>query len=100
LVAHGNLIVNQAYLTNCKNAKYTDIDDVTIGKQLSLTPGYLHKAVDVLSEFGILLMFVLWRKHIEDSGEYAFEYITRISFNLIRTKRVRLAQRDSIVCTI
>ena len=93
LVAHGNLIVNQAYLTNYKNVKYTDINSVTIGQQLSLTSEYLHKAVDVLSEFGILLMFVLWRKHIVNSSEHAFEYINKMSYNLIRTKRVRLAQR-------
>jgi hypothetical protein len=93
LVAHGNLIVNETYILNCKSAKYRDIDKITVGEQLSLDSKYLHKATDVLSEFGILLVFVLWRKHIKDSGEDAFEYINQTSYELIRVKRPRVAQR-------
>jgi len=93
LIAHGNLIVNDIYLARCKSVKYTDIDKVAIGHTLSLTPSYLHKATDILSEFGILLVFVLWRKHLRDSEESAFEYMNRMCYDLIRTKRPRLAQR-------
>ena len=93
LVAHGNLVVNDLYLTNCKNAKYTGINNITTGKQLSLTAKYLHTSADILSEFGILLVFVLWRKHIKNSGEDAFEYMSMTCYNLIRAKRPRLAQQ-------
>ena len=93
LVAHGNLIVNKSYLANCKIAKYTEIEKTTIGQQLSLNYDYLHKATDILSEFGILLVFVLWRKHIADSEEEAFTYLNQTCYDLIRAKRSRLAQR-------
>jgi hypothetical protein len=100
LVAHGNLVVNEPYIVNCKSAKYKDIEKLQVGEQLSLTPRYLHRATDVLSEFGILLVFVLWRKHITNSGEDAFRYINQTSYNIIHAKRSRLAQRPSRICLI
>jgi hypothetical protein len=93
LVAHGNLVVNDSYLKNCKSAKYTAIDKIEVGRKLTLTPKYLHKSADILSEFGILLVFVLWRKHIKDSDEDAFRYMSRTCYDLIRTKRSQLAQQ-------
>jgi hypothetical protein len=93
LVAHGDLIASESYITNCRSAKDTDIEDITVGQQLSLTPEYLHKATDALSEFGILLVFVLWRKHIKNSAEDAFKYVSETCYDLIRKKRSQLAQK-------
>jgi hypothetical protein len=93
LVAHGNLIASESYITNCRSAKDTDIEDITVGQQLSLTPEYLHKATDALSEFGILLVFVLWRKHIKNSAEDAFKYVSETCYDLISKKRSQLAQK-------
>jgi hypothetical protein len=92
LVAHGNLIVNTTYLKRCKEAKLTDIDKFEIGATLTLGPGYLNKALDILIEFGVLLVFTLWKKHIPDSDEKAFEHLGRVAYDFIVKKRPRLAK--------
>ncbi|MBO0733365.1 MAG: hypothetical protein J2P49_03440 [Methylocapsa sp.] len=90
LVAHGNLVVNRAYVENCRIAKLKGIDQVNIWTTLSLGTKYLHNAVDVLYEFGVLLFFVLWRKHIGDEVD-SFEKINRICYELILAKKFKLA---------
>ena len=93
LVAHGNLIVNEIYVRNCKEVKYTDASNLTIGETLRLSPKYLHSSVELLIEFGILLVFVLGKKHITAQDDKAFQYLNHTGFELIASKRPRLARR-------
>jgi hypothetical protein len=93
LVAHGNLVVNRTYVERCCKAQCKDISLGDIGSTLSLKKKYLHDSVDILSEFGILLVFVLWLKHIKGSDEAAFEEINRVCDYFTRSKRPLLASR-------
>lgn len=93
LVAHGNLVVNELYIRNCVEVKYTDVSKLAIGDTLRLTPRYLRSAVDTLTEFGILLIFALWRKHIPLKEERAFSYLNDASLELISARRPKLAKR-------
>jgi hypothetical protein len=87
LVAHGNLIVNQLYIDRCLEAKYPLNKDVTVGSTLTLTTRYLSKSINVLMEFGMLLIFILWRKHVPDSDQEAFECLNDCCYKLISKKR-------------
>jgi hypothetical protein len=87
LVAHGNLIVNQIYIDRCLEAKYRLNGNVKTGSILTLTARYLSRSVSVLMEFGMLLIFTLWRKHIPDSDEDAFSCLNDCCYQLISKKR-------------
>jgi hypothetical protein len=93
LVAHGNLVVNRTYIENCRDAKCKDIERLGVGASLSLDQKYLLRSVEILSEFGILLVFVLWRKHMAESDEEAFRKVNDICYNFIKAGRTRLASR-------
>jgi hypothetical protein len=98
LVAHGNLIVNELYLDRCRDAKLKIHKDVCVGKPLTLTPEYLRKSVGTLMEFGMLLNFMLWRKHIPDSNESAFSCVSDSCYQLIYRKRYNVAKNVLSFC--
>jgi hypothetical protein len=93
LVAHENLVVNRTYVERCLEAKCKGVNLGDIGATLTLSRKYLHNSVDILSEFGILLIFALWRKHIAGGDESAFKEINDVCYDLIEVKRPRLANR-------
>jgi len=90
LVAHGNLIVNDTYRNKCKEAKVSTIEE--IGVALELNQEYLNNAVEVLTEFGVLLIFTLWKKHFVKSDEYAFKHISKTCYNFIVAEQFNLAK--------
>jgi hypothetical protein len=49
------------------------------------------KSVDILTEFGLLLVFSLWKKHFKDSDKQAFGHINQVCYNLIRAKQFDVA---------
>ena len=93
LVAHGNLIINRIYMKNCEAVGLTGSDKLELGRSLKLKSGYLHRSTDILCEFGIVLIFVLWRKHVKWSDEDAFKYLNGVCYNLIVEKRYGLARK-------
>ena len=90
LVAHGNLVVNRAYRKRCEEAKLKMVPE--LGTELNLEPEYLDNAVDILAEFGILLIFTLWKKHLKDADEFAFRHVSRVTYELIANKKYVLAK--------
>lgn len=92
LVAHGNCIVNARYMKNC-GAAGRDLSKLRVGESLALTPAYLRRTTDTLTEFGLLLMLTVSRKQLSDVDEELGDEISEAAYRLIETKRHRLAAR-------
>lgn len=92
LVAHNRIIVNALYLRNCKDAG-VDVSDITVGSTLKLDANYLISSANILLEFGILLLFVVWRKMFKADSDNAFIRLNEIAFNLIRKNYILVASR-------
>lgn len=92
LVAHQQTRVTNIYLKNCSEAGL-DTSALMAGQRLRLTPRYLKSSVNILLEFGILLLFVIWRKRFKRESDEAFSAINEIAFDLIKNSYVRTASR-------
>lgn len=92
LVAHQRLVVNSTYIANCSAAGY-DVSAIKGGDTLQLDSAYLRSSVNVLLEFGLLLLFVVWRKRFKNEGEQAFSELNRICFELIQRRSISVAAR-------
>lgn len=92
LVAHGERRYTKRYVDICTSHKFEDAKK-NMGELVTLNRGYLFRSLSILSEFAILTIFMLWRKHIAADKDSAFDAINEISFNCINSNRYRLAAR-------
>ncbi len=92
LAAHGNLKVNTRYLRNCI-ANGHKVEGIKQGDILRLNNKYLNRSIDCLTEFGLLLIFVIWKKNHEDRLEAIYSKYNDLAYNLIRRKRFTAASR-------
>ncbi len=92
LVAHGDLVANVIYINNCKRNGY-DVSDINPGDRLTITSEYLINSARRLMEFGLLLIFVLWRKHFPDSDGDAYDWLNGLTFDMLRHKENHVAAR-------
>lgn len=90
LIAHGESLFNSRYVAICKQAGHLGAEKIE-GTAIELTSNYLYQAEDILLEFSILLIFVLWRKHFEEYEKEAFEKLNNASFDLIVNGRFKVA---------
>lgn len=90
VVAHANGMVTPLYGTKCKTYGIP-FKQETIGTRASLRPRYLHKAIDILTEFGVLLWFVTWRKVDPQSEKSAFSRLNMIAYEAVVNRRFHLA---------
>lgn len=92
LAAHGNCIVNNQYIANC-NKHGLKISPEEKNKRLLLNRRYLRRSTDILTDFGLLLMFVLWRKHFPESDDQACGCLNHMAFELIKDGRPGISAR-------
>lgn len=90
LAAHGDLIVNRRYIQNLKR-NGADVSDVSEGQRLQLDSSYLKRSADILMEFGMLLVFVLWRKARPKEAAAAYDRLSDEAYELIRDGRTGVA---------
>ncbi|WP_155006279.1 hypothetical protein [Sphingomonas hengshuiensis] len=90
IIAHANGNYSQLYIDRCRSAGYP-CDKVVVGDKASLRSKYLHKSIDTLTEFGILIWFVAWRKLDTKSEATAFSRLNMIAFGAIKGFRYELA---------
>lgn len=90
IIAHSNGIINNIYIDKCKSYLYP-IKEAKLGDAVKLDPKYLHKAIDILTEFGVLVWFVAWRKIAGHSEAQAYEKLNSIVFEAIKSKRFNLS---------
>lgn len=62
-----------------------------MGDSVGLSPNYLHKSVDVLVEFSIVVGYLLWKKHFSDLPEKPTTLVSNLAFDLITGKRYNIA---------
>ncbi|MDH7794872.1 MULTISPECIES: hypothetical protein [unclassified Beijerinckia] len=92
LVAHGDLLINATYLSNCQKSNFTTAD-MKIGDKLELTPNYLNRSADTLIEIGIELICLLWKQNFKNEITKAYEELNNITYELITKRRYRLSSR-------
>ena len=89
LVAHGNITVNDIYIKNCQAEGV--IDNLEIGKVLTISPNYLLSSADILTEAGMKIIYLIWEKMFPDEREAAYGSLNEMSYELIRYDRFRIA---------
>ncbi len=86
LLTHTSGKVSPQYLAKCKAAGF-DVSSVSLGSKLSVSENYLREAVVLLTEFGIKLIQVVWRKILPSEIAEAVESLDGAAFNLIERRR-------------
>jgi hypothetical protein len=93
LAAHGEGFANARYCKICSAAKVSPERLLSLGDPVKLSDGYLRSSIDVLVEFGTLLIWWLWLKQSPGEASAAYETINDVTYDLIVDKRYRLAAR-------
>jgi hypothetical protein len=92
LVAHGEPKFNQRYLDKCN--RHGTVERLgKLGEPVSLGTGYLRHAADIILEYGILLIFSLWKKHSKKTESELYDWVNTIALKAISRKRYKAASR-------
>jgi hypothetical protein len=91
LAAHGDLIVNKIYLSNC--SQHGGSDCPSVGTVLKITRDYMENSLDLLLDVFINMAFSTWRKRAPNEADKAFSMIVATSFDMLRHERYKLALR-------
>lgn len=91
LAAHGNLIINERYITNCSKAGL--VVEQCPGEELRVNEEYLEKSIDILIEFGILLALAAWQKQYPKSIAETFGAVVEVSYSLLKDGHPSVAAR-------
>lgn len=92
LLTHTGGIVSCHYMRVCQQHGY-DTSKINVGDKLRITPRYLRHAVDILLEFGIGILQVVWRHLRPAEVDRAAQKLDRIGYELIKNRRYKLASR-------
>jgi hypothetical protein len=92
LIAHGEVNFNARYVGVCEKVGHSGAKE-QLGKKLELRTNYQKQAIYLLSEYAILLAFVLWRKHASENESAAFETLNEAAYKLIQEGHYVLAKR-------
>ena len=92
LVAHGERKFNNRYVSICSKAGHKGSEKVA-NQEVKIELPYQIQALNILSEYAILLCFSLWRKHASDKESQAFETLNEAAFTLIQDRHYVLAER-------
>lgn len=92
LIAHGSSHFNQRYINICKSAGHKGCENL-MGSKVELRTNYMRQSLDVLSEFLILAMLMIWRKIDRNQEERIFKDINRICYDFILNEVYRVPIR-------
>ena len=92
LVAHGERKYTKRYVDICTEHKFDEAKN-HVGETVILNRNYLFRSLNILSEFAILTIFMLWRKHVPNDKDKSFDVLNEVVFNCINSRRSRLAAR-------
>ena len=93
LSAHGEGFSNPRYVRICSAAKVSTESMLGLGDPVLLPDKYLRNSIDILMEFGILLVWWLWLKQAPQDSDSAYLTINEVTYELIVERRYRLASR-------
>jgi hypothetical protein len=91
LFVHCNGFVSRQYIEICKENSVDDIEKVTLGEKLKVTPAYFGKCYSVLLEIGVKLGQVIWRKLLPEQLEDADDHLNNVCFELLKKGHKKLA---------
>lgn len=91
LLTHTGGIVSKQYIKNCTD--HNCLITSKVGDKLETDAEYFRRAVRIISEIGIKLGHVLWRKLVPTEREEADLHLNETGFNLISLKQYKLAEQ-------
>ena len=97
LIAHGEKLYNMRYNSICTSAGSCKSMGKS-GHAVSLSRKYLINSIDTLSEFIILLIFMIWIKNYKESKDNAFSVVNQIAYSLLLNKQYTIADRILKYC--
>jgi hypothetical protein len=92
LFTHTGGIISEQYIKIC-NEHGCSVGDCTIGQVLTIDPEYYTRAVEVVLEFGMKLVQVIWRKFLPTETDDAENNLNHFSYRLITQKNYKLAAK-------
>jgi hypothetical protein len=92
LFVHTNGVISHQYMDVCKKHACAVANDLCSGKSLEVNREYFNTAHDCLLEIGVKLAQVLWRKTQPHDIGKADSNLIRVSYELIREGRYKIAK--------
>ncbi len=92
LIAHGEEKFTQRYVKLCTKAGHKG-SEKTLNSPIELKKPYLRQSIDTLTEFGILLVFSIWRKSQDANEQEIFDKLNDVSYRMITEERYRVPVR-------
>jgi hypothetical protein len=91
LFTHTNGVVSQRYIDKAEQIGFPDGNKISKGKELFAGPNYFKKSLERISEFGLKIIQVSWRKMADTEGKIADKALTDFGFELIERGKYNLA---------
>lgn len=91
LVVHTNGVVNSTYLKAAEINNFADRDKIVTNAKLNVGMRYLGAAAIILTEFGLKLSHVIWRKLLKDQSDEADGILAELCFDFIVRGHYELA---------
>jgi hypothetical protein len=91
LIAHTDAVVSQQYLQVCADNQVTLDPKVRLGSELLIDIDYFSQSCNCLTELGVKLSQVLWRKLESDGIIEAEENLIKTTFEMIEAEQFRPA---------
>ncbi|MFI5260356.1 MAG: hypothetical protein ACHQU0_01000 [Candidatus Paceibacteria bacterium] len=93
LFVHGDGLVNERYIRQCKEGGAKTANDSNKGSELGMNPEYFKNSMECLYKVATKTSFLLWRKFKKNETEEADEFFNNdIAVNLIKRKKYKLAE--------
>jgi len=90
LAAHGSCIINETYISNSKELGFYS-DNLKVGDELEITEEYLSLSANTVTEFGILLIFTLWKKNCKKDIQLIYDHLAELCYGFIKLEIYSLA---------
>lgn len=90
LITHTNAQISLQYLSICRNAG-VDVKDLKVGDRLTVSSDYLKKSTYSLIEFGLSIVYNVWRHLNKDQANDAANALNEIAYEFIVRKQYSMA---------
>lgn len=92
LFVHADGVIGSQYLAVCRKNGVVLEPDICVGKMLHVPPDYFRSACDCLTEIGVKLGQVIWRKIQPENIEAADNALIGITYDLLTLREYELAE--------
>lgn len=92
LIAHGEAYFTLRY--EQKLSSFTNLENKgEVGERVTVNSRYLSNVADLLLEYGVLLVFSLWRKYLKQSEKESYAWVNIVAIKAIVEGRSRAVSR-------